>query len=332
MTNEYEKEMMDLYKRSLGERQEFKGIVCPSIYKKPCRLCELCKEVLFNRAIPKGDPRRERASSLNSKFRYYSNVMFMTDTTEVVILEYGDKIFKQLLAMQMDEVNNTWKDFFNPIVGRNLVIERIQGSTKQNVDYIVRTKDPSQIVNPAILTKLTEPIYNLTNIIELIAAGQVKPLYQSKMESKVEVRFLPSWLGPKYAFKFFQKVNYHYNISEEEFKSCQAGEINPVRLVETISERPVEKVTAVAPIIPTTSAVTSNPLQDWGLVEEKPVTKPVAEVKDPDDDLPACYGEYDETETDCIQSCADWSKGCKEYRDKLIEKRRLAKKLQKGGV
>jgi len=340
--NEYEKEMLDLYKKSLGEKQDFHGIVCPGTYKKPCRLCELCKEVLFDRSIPKEAPLRKRASSLNAKQHYFSNVVFLTDPSQVVVLEYGDKIFKQLLAMQMNP-DQGFVDFWHPISGRWLIVERIQGATKEQVDYYVKPKDPSKIGDMSILGKM----YDLSRVTDLITEG-VKPIYQSKLEKTTIMRVLPSWLGPDFAMKFFQKVDYHYNISEDDFKACQAGEINPVR----IGGEPQPKAPEVQPYTPPTGTGSAT----WGTAsrqdampapkkEENPYEKmwaggPVAPAEkkaeaemplaDADDDLPPCYGDYDPSAPDCTpKACPDWAVGCKSYREEKLAKRRTAKRLSR---
>lgn len=335
--SEYEKEMVDLYKKSLGEKQDFKGIVCPQTYKRSCRLCELCKEVLFKK-LPKEDLLRLLASRLNSKERYYSNIIFLAEPTEIVVLEYGPKIFKQLLAMQMDETAS-WKDFMQPMTGRNLIIERMVGATREQTDYYVKPKDPSKLTNMEVLNKLiNDPKYNLTNIIDNIESGGIKPLYQSKLDKRVEIRILPSWLGPEYMAKFFQKVDYHYNISEEEFRATLAGEINPVRLVTALQEIP-KKQEEKKPI-PTAwgakpSSTSVGGTSSYG-VSKMEVPTPKSNVPDvsfdSDTDFPPCYGDYDEGDQECIVKCkgeAGWADGCKAYRDEKLSKRRRARSLSK---
>ena len=344
--NNYEREMMELYKKSLGEKTEFHGIVCPATKKQPCRLCDLCKEVLFNRSIPKEAPLRKRASSLNAKQHYFSNILFLTDPTQIVVFEYGDKIFKQLLAMQMN-ADQGFKDFWHPIAGRWLIVERIQGATKEQVDYYVKPKDPTRLGDMSVLSKM----FDLGQIVDLVKDNKVKSIYQSKLEKTSIIRILPSWLGPEYAMKFFEKVDYHYNISEEDFKACQAGEINPVRIdggIEPKRENPVDvdMVRSAAkaggwaamgsepPWTPTKQDVPPTPVQEetkW----EKEWTRPVAEPKpsiadDGDDNLPACYGDFDSTDPDCTsKACPDWADGCRAYREEKLAKRRSAKRLSR---
>lgn len=343
--NEYEREMLELYKKSLGEKQDFHGIVCPGTYKKPCRLCELCKEVLFDRNIPKEAPLRKRASSLNAKQHYFSNVVFLADPSQIVVLEYGDKIFKQLLAMQMNP-DQGFMDFWHPISGRWLIIERIQGATKEQVDYYVKPKDPSKLGDMSVLSKM----YDLSRITDLITEG-VKPIYQSKLDKTSIVRILPSWLGPDFAMKFFQKVDYHYNISEEDFRACLAGEINPVRIsgVEGQPEPPRKEVKPVGeawkpigtepPMPPVLQQRQAPPKTEAEKMEEmwgkdvKPPTTPAPVVRESsppmdDDELPPCYGDYDPSAPDCTpKECPEWSDGCRGYREEKLIKRRTAKRL-----
>lgn len=346
--NEYEREMVELYKKSIGEKKDFYGIVCPGTYKQPCRLCDLCKEVLFDKqTYPKEHPLRKKASNLNAKQHYFSNVLFSSDPTEIVVFEYGDKIFKQLLAMQMNELQG-FKDFFHPISGRWIIVERIQtGASRDQVEYYCKPKDPSKLPNMEVLGELTDPKYNLTNVVENIKAKVIKPIYQSKLDKVTLVRVLPSWLGPDYAFKFFQKIDYHYNISEEDFDACQAGEINPVRLAE-------ESRSDVKPASAATSSWTSprmdakaatpkkeNPYEKmWGggIASEATVEKTKADKKleeeqmgmsEDDDDVPPCYGDFDETDPDCTDDCPVWKKGCISYKQQKLEKRKAAKRLSK---
>lgn len=343
--NEYEKEMLELYKKSLGEKQEFHGIVCPATYKKPCRLCELCKEVLFNRSIPKEAPLRKRASSLNAKQHYFSNVVFLADPSQVAAFEYGDKIFKQLLAMQMNP-DQGFQDFWHPISGRWLIIERIQGATKEQVDYYVKPKDPSKLGDMSVLGKM----YDLGTIVDLVKDGKVKPIYQSKLEKTSIIRILPSWLGPDYAMKFFQKIDYHYNISEEDFKACQAGEINPVRIDGGAQEAPKKEewkpigtepplgksgwgtVTSpeqTAQVAPKKEENQYEKMWGGGKAEPTPVkVEPEMPMVD-DDELPPCFGDFDPSAPDCSTKACEMSKGCQDYREARLEKRRQAKRLSR---
>lgn len=329
--NSYEKEMMDLYKKSLGEKTEFHGIVCPAVKKQPCRLCELCKEVLFNRSIPKEAPLRKRASSLNAKQHYFSNTLFLADPTEIVVLEYGDKIFKQLLAMQMN-ADQGFKDFWHPIAGRWMILERIQGATREQVDYYVKPKDPTKLVDMSVLSKM----YDLGKIVDLVKENKVKSIYQSKLEKTSIIRILPSWLGPEFAMKFFEKVDYHYNISEEDFKACQAGEINPVRVDGGTTGSEIAggwKPAGTEP--PMTKGWGDIPIQDSVPYKGEPKPDVWAQqektVQEPDtDELPACYGDFDSTDPDCSpKECSDWADGCKAYRQEKLIKRQAAKRLSR---
>lgn len=343
--SEYEKEMAELYARSLGIKQQFKGIVCPRSFKKPCRLCDLCLEVLFNRQIPKEAPLRKKASSLNAKMHYFSNIIFIADPITVIVFEYGDKIFKQLLAMQMDETNPIWQNFWHPMTGRNLLIRREQGASRDQVDYYVNPKDQSKLSHPEILAELKKEKYNLSNIATLVEAGEVKPLFQSKLDKLVEIRVLPSWLGPENAKKFFQKVDYHFNISEEDFKATQAGEINPVRIgyEETSKQQPTtHSITESTPRVEEVKPIVrkEEPKSEWDAYMNPIAAAPVANVKETsvpmadDDELPPCYGDYDPSDKDCTTKCKDelgWMEGCiafqKAEAEKIKQKRMLAKRL-----
>jgi hypothetical protein len=339
MVRDYLKEMADLYKKSLGEKQDYSGIVCPTTFKKPCRLCELCKEILFDKQnYPKEHPIRAKASSMNAKQHYYSNVLFLANPTEIVVFEYGDKVFKQLLALQMDETQ-PWQNFWHPAEGRWLVVERIQGATREQVDYYVKPRDVTKLPDMGVLAKLAEDKYNLTNIVDNVKAGTVKPVYQSKLDKLTTLRVLPSWLGPDYAFKFFEKVDFHYNISEDDFRATLAGEINPIRSTVTTQKPAVTQVNVDKP-----SANSSS----WGdyatpKKEEKkpePAVLPVTNAETgkleeeqtgfDDDEFPVCYGDFDPKETSCSpKKCPDWLEGCKKYTQEKMDKRRTARRLNK---
>ena len=337
----YEEEMKTLYLKSIGEGKDlFKGIVCPRTLGEPCKLCELCKEILFNRSIPKGDPLRVRASSLNAKFRYYSNVIFLANPREVVIFEYGEKIFRQLIAGQMNPVSE-WKDFMHPVSGRNLFITKIQGATREQVDYYVEPRlQATKLPDPSVLEALGKDKHNLSNIIQLLSNDTVKPIYQSKLDKKTEVRLLPSWLGPEKYVKFYEKVDYHFNISKEEFEATQKGLLNPVKGL-TLQKPAVEKITAGNPVPKDIGSLSS-----WGIVSEATSMK---EEDDQELELeqmgvltsqiglpeelppPACHGEYDETNDECKIECAKdgWADTCKLKYEKELARRRIAKRLQK---
>ena len=353
--NEYEKQMLDLYKKSLKQDGDnFKGIVCPTTYgeDKECPLCDMCKEILFDKSIQKEDPLRERASNMNRKKRFYSNAYFVSNPSEVVVLEYGDKIFNQLLAGQMDQLSE-WKNFFDPKDGCNLFVSKTQGATRKQVDYYVEARrSSSPIVDPSVLSKM----YNLDKILELMDMGKVKPFYQSKFQAgvKTELRILPSWLGPGIP-KFFSTVIYHY-VNQDEFTQAMARKFNPVKKIPLAPPAEIRTTVTVLPTGSGTSTATwpdetrqgtqkqeepkkkvDDILAKWGLLAEddelkgtQGVKKDVMNVSDTVS-KPACFGDWDETSPECTVECKEdgFSEACAAEYQRRKELRRAARKLQR---
>jgi hypothetical protein len=138
---DYLKEMEELYNRTLtqGDKKKFSRVICPHTFDTPdnkhsCVLCELCKETIWDRSKPKEDPIKVTARRYSFKKKYYSNILFASKPDEVIILEYGDKIFNKLIAAQMDKLSE-WKNFMHPTQGRNLYITKIKiGPETKDVD------------------------------------------------------------------------------------------------------------------------------------------------------------------------------------------------------
>lgn len=346
--NDYERQMMDLYKKSLKDGDNFKGIVCPTTYgeDKECPLCDMCKEVLFDKSIQKEDPLRERASNMNRKKRFYSNAYFISNPSDVVVLEYGDKIFNQLLAGQMDQLSE-WKNFFDPRDGCNLFVSKTQGATRKQVDYHVEARrSSSPIIDPSVLSKM----YNLDKILELMDTGQVKAFYQSKFQAgvKTEVRILPSWLGPNIP-KFFSIVIYHY-VNQDEFTQAMSRKFNPVKKIPLAP--PTEFIGhdgyAAPSVWPdstkqgTQKQAVEEPrkkvddiLAKWGLLAEEDELRPEKQPSLTDTKTevskPACFGDWDETSPECTVECKGdgFSEACAAEYLRRKELRRAARKLQR---
>jgi hypothetical protein len=340
----YEEEMMRLYKRSQGIKEDFKGIVCPGYHKQPCRLCSLCKEILFDKST-KDTPIRAKASSLNESLKFYSNIIFMTNPSEIVVFEYGKSIFDQLIAGQMDALSE-WKQFMHPQFGKNLFITKIAGSTSSRPTYHVEARaQASAIPDPSILQSLLkDPRFNLTNIVANVAAGKVKTFYQSKLATqRTEVRFLPSWLGPQTS-KFYETVGYHYNVSQDDFEAIQRGEYDPLReLRSTVLGAPTPPY-EVKPVYPNAynptqgSSVEPDPFEAWKSPVDAPVRSQEAPEREisslPTEEPPPCYGDYADNDADCTVVCNDegWMTSCKEiYLEKkaMKDKRAAAKRVMR---
>jgi hypothetical protein len=348
----YEDEMKRLYNRSQGIKEDFKGIVCPAYHKQPCRLCSLCKEILFDKST-KDTPIRAKASSLNESLKFYSNIIFMTNPSEIVVFEYGKSIFDQLIAGQMDALSE-WKNFMHPQFGKNLFITKIAGSTSSRPTYHVEARaQMSPIPDPQVLHHLiNDPRYNLTNVVANMEAGKIKTFYQSKLATqRTEVRFLPSWLGPQTS-KFFEKVGYHYNIPQEDFEAVQRGEYDPLReLRQTnwkipgsptppyeIKSTPDGWGTVVSPPLVTAPPPPVDPFAAWNTPKDAPARAPVAPEStigtSPTEEPPVCFGEYEDNDPDCTVICKDdgWLDSCKAaYAEKkaMQARREAAKRVMR---
>ncbi len=311
--SEYEREMMDFYKKSTneGKGEMYKGHLCPTTYKKECRLCDLCKEVLIDKKRhPEGDPIRERASSLNRKERYYSNIIFLSNPSEVVVIEYGVKLFNQLIAGQMDPLSQ-WKFFFDPKNGRNLRLTKTQGATKKQVEYKIEPNfNPSPLPDLSVLKRLV----NLTDIVALKDAGKVQTVYQSKIDNNAEFRILPSWLGPGVT-KFFESAIWHFNLSDEDFNACQAGKVNPVMNKYEVSSPGQVYTPPPVPEVEDLSALADEYVDDVIVGDEKDT------LEEPD----ICFGLYQTGDDKCEQ--CKFAKNCIVQLKQRMEKRQNAKRL-----
>jgi len=344
--DDFERKLMELYKKEMGQgEQGTSGHVCPGSLGEKCRLCDLCKEILFNkRDYPKGHPLREKASELNAKQKFYSNTVFMTNPSEVVIFEYGHKIWKQLLAGQADELSE-WKDFFHPVTGRNILINKVPGGTPQQAEYFAEPRmTTSALVDPSVVTRM----YNLFNVLDLYKDSNVKRVRQAQLPpNKTEIRVLPSWEGPK-SKRYFVQIDWHFKLSADEFKAVLAGEVNPFSLA---AEPPRRETTSVITVTPPVSVTTEQ--SEWGDYLQRmgkpiiPVEAKVIKVNEHlvvapliaageegessalDGDGPICLGEYDSENTVCTQDCAreGFMKAC--MKTKALNDAKEAKAKQK---
>jgi len=342
MPDNYLEEMKKFYETTLknsNQKGDGKGILCPNQFstqkEKPCKLCEICKEILINRDTPRNDPLKEKARVVNAKKKYYSNILMLSNPSEVIVLEYGEKIFNQLIAGQMDDLSE-WKNFMHPAQGRNLYITKVKvGTEKWEVDYKVEPRmSISALPDPSVLTRL----YDITNIVALIESGKVSPVYQSKFDfSKTEVRFLPSGDRTK-PLLFFKQVAWHYKITKEEFEAVQKGNYNPVTgLYTSVTPETARAVRNTTPISNITKPVTSEDLlAEWGVDEstentsiDLPETEDKFQVEE--DVEPMCYGQYDKDNKTCIGTCTNdgWAESCKKIYAEKLALRARAKRISK---
>lgn len=347
VNDDYMKEMEELYQKSLQTNKSVAGVICPHTFdtketRNPCVLCDLCRDILISRDRPKNDPLKEKARNVNAKKRYYSNMIFLANPSEVVLLEYGDKIFNKLIAGQIDELSE-WKNFMHPATGRNLYVTKVKvGPEKKDVDYNVEPRmSISKIPDASVLTRL----YDLPNVAALIEAGKVKPVYQSKFDfQKTEVRFLPS--GDKTRpLWFFQLLMWHYNVTKEEFAAIQRHQYNPITgLYTNVQEVPSNPKVMTPPVEGPTKVLSNDEyLEEWGLDTQGASGAPgedVPALKDEDTDLfevdsnaePICFGGYDKDNQVCTTRCqkeTGWAEACKKVYDEKLALRTKAKRLSK---
>ncbi len=347
INNEYLQEMEDLYRRTLQTNKTGSiGIICPHSYdtqdnKHPCQLCEICRVILINRDTPKNDPNKEKARNVNSKKKFYSNILMVANPSEVIVLEYGEKIFNKLIAGQMDSLSE-WQNFMHPSQGRNLYITKVKiGPEKKDVDYNVEPRmSISPLPDPSVLTRL----YDMNNITALIESGKVKPIYQSKFDfQKTEVRFLPSGDKTK-PLMFYKLVLWHYNVSKEEFEAIQKGTYNPITQLYVgkpeiaVPAQPLPIRAASSTTTPGVKKLTNEDiLAEWGGsssdldtdITEEPALEENFETETTVE--PICFGSFDKDNATCIGKCTTdgWGVACKKISDDRIALRAKAKRLSK---
>lgn len=346
MNENYNAEMQKLYNelikaKSDDDKTSKLPIICPATFLNPCRLCDLAKNILFKKGN-EGTPIRTKATDLNRKKSYYSNVILPTNPSEIVVFQYGDTIWRELLLFQMSPTSEI-KDFLDPKSGRNIIITKTMGATKRQTKYSVKPRiSPTPLLDMTVLRRLSEDQYQLHNIIDLLKNGVVKPFYQSQLQEREnELRFLPSWLGPGVT-KFFQMVLYHYGITEDEFELVQKGEYNPFAGESDTPEEATKGTNKVViPYVgPLPGAVkeAKSPWDEYAAPDATPIStlipKKVEEKKE--EAYPPCFGKkFSETDTECVEDCAKdgWTEACRTATEALqrsnLEQRKTAKRLVK---
>lgn len=350
--SDYNLEMQKLYseivKSNSDKKETTLPVICPTTFNKPCRLCDLAKTILF-RKDNEGTPIRQKASELNRKKSYYSNVIFPTNPSEIVIFQYGETVWKELMLFSMAPGSEV-RDWLDPRTGRNVIVTKtIVGGNKRRTQYSTKSRiNASPLLDMAVLKKLSQPEYQLDNIIDLIKSGKIKVFYQSLLQDgQNELRFLPSWLGPGIT-KFFHLVLYHYGVTDEEFDMIQKGELNPFAGLDYVPETGTPKKEEIR-IYPEGSpggniAVGSGVKSLWDTYIEaethypkkEEVTPIIKETEEERYPYPPCFGKkWDPTDSECVEDCkADgWAEACQKAFDSLqrssLEKRKVAKRLMK---
>jgi hypothetical protein len=340
MKRDYYEEMRQTYENATRETGEGKKIVfsvCPETFKRPCKLCDACKLILWHKDANTQD-KIDKAGELNRKEKYYANVILASNPSEVIVFEYGPTIGNKLVSYEMG-LNSDYKGFMDPDRGHNMVIVKYPNPDPKKTRYDVEPRvNATALPDRSVLGRMV----NLDNVIEQIRSGNLRTLYQSKLPAgRTEIRFLPSWLGRQFASVFQLKYKLHYHTSEDELDAIQKGQLNP--LEDIIIERPAE--IAAGPtkttgqpntwgndwaITPTPTPPSISP-SDWGQAPSIPSVPP-------SQDRLACFGTYDETEPECTLACAKSGRidlptglleqeACKKELEKKVAQRRAAKGL-----
>ena len=337
---DFEKQMYEDYLNTFKTSQEEskKPIICPETFKgKVCKLCELCKQILFNKNL-KTPQLTEAAGNLNRKFKYYSSIIFPTvNPAEIYVFEYGMEIHKKLMAMHMDP-ESEYKGFYHPTTGRNLQIIKTPDPNPKKTSYDVEPRSmATPLVDMSVLTRLPK----LDQILELLKTNSVKIISQSKFSpARTEVRFLPSWFGPGFEI-FWSMIKYHYQVSQDVFDAIQRGEVDPFAEFRDPKISPLTSPVQREPIRPITIPFTEPPKPKTGWEDFLSQAKPApittntevasAEgVEEDDDTYPECHGKFDSANPECIGPCKEdgWAESCEE-RAKEKAKRKTARRLYK---
>ena len=340
---DFERQMYEDYLSTFKTSQEEskKPIICPETFKgKACKLCELCKQILFNKNL-KTPQLTEAAGNLNRKFKYYSSIIFPTvNPAEIYVFEYGMEIHKKLMAMHMDP-ESEYKGFYHPTTGRNLQIIKTPDPNPKKTSYDVEPRSmATPLVDMSVLTRLPK----LDQILELLKTNSVKIISQSKFSpARTEVRFLPSWFGPGFEI-FWSMIKYHYQVSQDTFDAIQRGEIDPFAEFRDPKISPLTSPTQfVKPINMPPTAATPTQKSGWeDFLSQSTQVKPspltvladsalIGSVAEEDDDTyPECHGKFDSTNPECIGPCKEdgWAESCEE-RAKEKAKRKTARRLYK---
>lgn len=333
--DQHEREMLERFKKSQqgSGMVKVKPLICPEHYGNQCKLCEATHTVFKN--TKKGNPIRDKASKMNRKTSYYSNIILPSiNPSEVKIFEYGYKIWEQLMGLAVDP-KSEYVDMMSHQRGRNVFINKHIPPIKEQTSYKV---EPRVAQTPLPDMSVVQRMYNLDDILALKENATEAFIFQTALtEGRTEVRFLPSWLGPKNTV-FYVEVPYHY-MPQDEFDAIQRGEVNPfpellipgkeeVIILQPQGAPPTTWAEYVAPTEKGTAVLPEkNPVVERKLVEESP---PTAE--------PGCIGTFVASSPLCTDRCAKlgFMERCKEKsvplsseEDKMKALRETARRLYK---
>ena len=349
MTRDYQNEMRQQYESAMSAGDPSKKKVdmsfCPSTWSKPCKLCDGCKEILFHQ--DKNTAQKiEQARELNRKPKFYANVLLTTNPAEVLVFEYGKTIGDKLGIYEMDD-SSELRGFSDPRKGRNIVIIRFPNPDKRKTRYDVEAR---LAISPILDMGVLDRLYNLDDIPALLKAG-LQPMYQSKLTAqRTEVRWLPSWLGPKFASVFQVRYFIHYHTSEDGLAAINRGEFNPlleenyaITTPTTVQPGSVPGP-ASAPYPPSypeivqPATIGRNLWNELGSTEDRRATPSTVLIPAPQQETafppfkgaePGCMGTFDEQEPVCTVRCTEkgWVEKCKVVTEANLSKRRQARGL-----
>jgi len=303
----YQDELTRAYGLATGTG--FKPIFCPG---NTCKLCSLIHPVL-NFKDKHTQEQVDLAYKIRAKHQHFANICFDPDYSKVILFAFGKQIMDDLVKYQMDPVNNYYKDFAHPTMGRLMVITKVIGTNGRPQYSVTPTPQVHQ------LPTLGMQPHNLVKVIELLDQGE-DYLPQSKLDVKsVPIRIIG--FGPDQT-RFFRTYKIHWGMGKDEFESIQHGQYNPFAL---------EDLECVEP------ALEYNPADDknydteedipFDISDAAPLGKghPFVAKAEPTDGVelpvtpsnPPCYGlEFDPEDVEC-QECKTWKVAC---RDSFLER------------
>jgi hypothetical protein len=157
-------------------------VICPlKTRSAPCVICQRISE-LRRTGVPTDT---DEAKQLSAGRRMYANVVNLNEPDKgVQVMEFGAKIYTELLSHLAGEDEAAVGDFTDPDKGYNVVIERV-GTGKEDTRYQVRmAKAPSAIAKRAWLGEM----HDLAKVVEPMDDERIRALLEGR---DPDVEFLP---------------------------------------------------------------------------------------------------------------------------------------------
>lgn len=155
-------------------------VACPLKNRNaPCIVCKKVSEL--RRSGNEMD--KAAAKSLSATRRIYANVVDLGAPDKgVQVMEFGVKIYDDILALMDKDDPNSFGDITHPDKGYNIVIEKTVGdpkNPKETTRYNVRpAKSPTAITN----RKWLEELRPLAKALEAVTDEQVQKLLEGKTD------------------------------------------------------------------------------------------------------------------------------------------------------